>query len=122
MRELKKRNIMNLYTASAMFVYYQIFYPQLSYPQTKIPAFCWGYYIAKRLRGKKFIITNDLIAVIQFLVDCNYTSHKKEIFLAEARHFILSSHKWDWVPGYLQKFYPQLNIGELYDEEIKTND
>ena len=108
-------------TATALTIYYQFFYRDSCIAETNTRLLPFHRYI---LWAKHYTIkpTNEFAILIDFLCHCNFTTlplkgqhlYKKEKeFYAEARKFILDSHKWDWVVPHLKQIYPQLLFGDL---------
>lgn len=108
-------------TATALTIYYHIFFPDSSIKETNTKPFpLWRYILW--LKEYDLQITNDFAKLMYFLCQCPFRSlpqkgykhyNKKREFYAEARYFILSSHEWDWVVPHLRKTYPQLIFGDF---------
>lgn len=108
-------------TATALTIYYQFFYRDACKRDTNTKLLPFHRYV---LWIKHYYIypTNDFAVFMSFLCSCPFTTlpkkgfhpyNKVEEFYAEAKHFILTSHKWDWVVPHLRKTYPSLIFGEL---------
>lgn len=113
-------------TATALTIYYQFFYRSHCTLNTNTKLLPFHRYILW-LKSYEICQTTDFSIFMAFLCQCPFTTlpqkgfhpyTKEKEFYAEARNFILSSHKWDWVVPHLRKIYPQLIFGDLsYDTE-----
>ena len=115
-------------TATALTIYYQIFYRHLSVSETNTKPYpLWRHILW--ISHYDIIPSNDFAIFMDFLCKCPFKTlpqkgfhkyFKKEEFIKEAQYFIMTSHKWDWVVPYLRKTYPTLNFGELYETNRGT--
>ena len=104
-------------TATALFIYYHIFYRSLCLKFTGKKPYPLGAYI-KLFRKFYINVTDEFSDLIYHLCKQNYKSpiirdYKNPQFYWEVQAYICSSHKWDWVVPHLRKIYPSLKFMEL---------
>lgn len=114
----KTYEIPDCYTATALFIYFQIYYPQLSEPLTNTRLVPLWRYIT--WASHYTIQVNTMFAkLIDFL--CKHKDQLKipgkgirqvfthrDLFYQQAQALLQQSHEWDWVIPHLSHCYPQV--------------
>lgn len=97
-------------TATALTIYFQIFYRENNTNQRLLNFAAMLYHFRKREFGEGNYF-ELLMKKLKPLTPQNVKLSPE--FYAEAKQLLLASHEWDWVVPHLRKTYPSLIFGEL---------